>query len=112
MPHGLEYKIQTNVQLCKSFHYVCNKRYQDANVNIQKIERIPAKNSEVFKIMCNLNGTLLTRNREVAKFGCHNGQKCLQKIGSFPVKKGVGLAYLKDTTWFYLARMWVSTKEK
>ena len=51
---------------------------RDANTNIQKIERIQTKNREVVKIACNFNGTYLARNREVAKFGCQNGQKCLQ----------------------------------
>ena len=31
-----------------------------------------------FKITFNFNGSKLARNREVAKFGCQNGQKCLQ----------------------------------
>ena len=58
---------------------VCIYYYRDANINIQKIGKIQIKNSEVFKFTCNFNGTKLARNREVAKFGCQNGQKCLQK---------------------------------
>ena len=53
----------------------CNRA---ANINIQKIGRIQTKNREVFKISCNFNGTKLARNKEVAKFGCQNGQKCWQ----------------------------------
>ena len=52
---------------------------RDVNINIQKIRRIQTKNMEVFKITRNFNGTKLARNRKVAKFGCQNGQKCLQK---------------------------------
>ena len=59
---------------------ICNTR--DANINIQKIGRIQTKDREVFKITCNFNGTKLSRNREVAKFGSQNGQKCLQKKGA------------------------------
>ena len=50
--------------------------FRDANINIQKRERIQIKSREVFKITCNFNGTKLARNRKVAKFGCQNGQKC------------------------------------
>ena len=43
---------------------------QRCNINIQKTGRIQTNNRD---------GTKLARNREVAKFGYHNGQKCLQK---------------------------------
>ena len=52
---------------------------RDANINIQKIGRTQTKNREVFTITCNFNSTKLAKNGEVAKFGCQNGQKCLQK---------------------------------
>ena len=68
--------------------------HRDANINIQKIGRIQTKNREVFRITCNFKGTKLARNREVAKFGCQNGQKCLQKQGvSLLNRKGWHLCF-------------------
>ena len=52
---------------------------RDANFNIQKIGRIQTKSKKDFTITCNFSDTKLARNREVAKFGCQNGEKCLQK---------------------------------
>ena len=65
------------VRASKTCPFLCCIR--DADINIQKIGRIQTKNREVSKITCNFNGTKLARNWEVAKFGCQNGQNCLQK---------------------------------
>ena len=62
-----------------SFSVATKHQYiRDANINIQKLGRIHTKSKEVFNITSNFNGTKLARNREVAKFGCQNGQKCFK----------------------------------
>ena len=51
---------------------------RDVNINTKKTGRIQTKIREGFKITYNFTGTKLARNREIAKFGCQNGTKCLQ----------------------------------
>ena len=47
---------------------------------------------EIFKTTCNFNCTKLARKREIAQFGCQNGQKCLKKRESPSERGRVGIS--------------------
>ena len=82
--------IQSGIQQNRPSYdcHVC----RDANIHIQKIGRIQTEMREIFKTPCNFNCTKLARKREIAQFGCQNGQKYLKKRESPSERGRVGIS--------------------